>query len=649
MPITPFKSITEDNVDIYKLPARREIEGLEARQRLECVIGDLHANAIKLIWFLVREGVITNLTEENFKKLIAIFQKGFVKYSVEEGKYKLKGLTREDIQEFNKLIDALEFNQAIAVKLIGDDICDRVGNDYFVLKILSQLSKKKVPLEILLSNHSIEFIDIYEKSCNEALIVETVEDTVDDQKINVTMRVDGFFPTDNIQIETEQTTSSLALRLALEDELIAKEEVTALYDEYQKNICALSYSLLPDGRLVIYSHAPISLNTIKLMAAKVKVQYLDATALELARTIDRINEKVKALALENKIHELYDFKNLKPGEVVDPVVDPFLYLMWNRDISIIPANSYHFVHGHTTGGNRRGVQRAYKEGAHVTNLDNHFGKLANFSRPKFPGEMRREFIDVPAYFHNGTYTAVVSVNTRVPELAQLAYSDDLVEKGPLPHVLGSGSPEQSAEANSINDAKEERLNEELKSAVKSLIDQVQAFDKHLQSINFRETVLDMRFGTWKDNFINDVRVCFLTETTEENGEIKLQEGDNTHIINSYTFKKAIEIDQNKYEEFKSKVSDKLEIDKYLVSSMNYTTHRKFYKVVLANIAIALTGIGAILLAAHAIHDRVKKGSKTSVNSALFFGHTRREKMRDKMESTFGEIKKRVPKKGRLAG
>lgn len=366
MPITPFNEITEKDVDIYKFPAQREIEGLEEGQRLECVIGDLHANAIKLIWFLVRERVITNLTEENFQKLIAIFQKGFVKYSLEEKKHKLQGLTREDIAEFNKIIDDLEFNQAIAVKLIGDDICDRVGNDYFVLKILSQLSKKEVPLEILLSNHSIEFIDIYEKSYNKALIVETVEDTVDDQKINVTLRVDGFFPTDNIQIDIRQVTSSLALRLALEEGLIAEKDVTALYDEYKKNICALSYSLLPDGRLVIYSHAPISLNTIKLMADKVKVKYLDATALDLASTIDRINEKVKALALENKIHELYDFKNLKPGEVVDPAVDPFLYLMWNRDISIIPANSFHFVHGHTTEENRRGVQRAYKEGARVT-------------------------------------------------------------------------------------------------------------------------------------------------------------------------------------------------------------------------------------------------------------------------------------------
>lgn len=619
MPITPFNAITEKDVDIYKLPTAREIEGLEAGQRLECVIGDLHANAIKLIWFLVREGVITNLTEENFKKLIAIFQKGFVKYSLEERKDKLEGLTREDIQEFNKLIDGLKFNQDIAVKLIGDDICDRAGNDYFVLKILSQLSKKEVPLEILLSNHSIEFVDIYERSYNEELIVKTEDHVIGDRKITNTIRNEGFFPSDKIGINFYgQAASSVALRLALEEGLIAKKDVTALYDEYKKNICALSYSLLPDGRLVIYSHAPISLDTIKLMADKVKVQYLDSTALDLASTIDRINEKVKALALENKIHELYTEKGLAEADRVDEASDPFIFLMWNRATSIIPMlGTYLFVHGHTPP--------SYRRQENVTNLDNSLGK---------PGDKA----------NNGTYTTVVSVNTRVP-----AYSDDLVEKGPLLDVLGSSSPVQSAEANSINDAEEERLNEELKSAVKSLIDQVQAFDKHLQSINFRETVLNMRFGTWTDNFINEVRVCFLTETTEENGEIKLQEGDNIHIINSYTFKKAIEIDQKEYEKFKSKVSDKLEIDKYLVSSMNYTTHRKFYKVVLANIAIALTGIGAILLAAHAIHDRVKKGSKTSVNSALFFGHTRREKMRDKMESTFGEIKKRVPKKGRLAG
>ena len=572
-----FVEITEKDADIYKFPEKRLTSELKEGQRLECVIGDLHANAMKLIWFLVREGVITNLDEKKFNRLKEIFQNGSL-----GSNGKLQGITRKEIEEFNSLIEEIEFNPAIAVKLIGDDICDRAGNDYFVLKILSQLSKKKVPLEILLSNHSIEFIDVYEKSFNEELMVDN--------------RSKGFFPTDNIGINFfGQAASSVALRLALEDNLISKEEISALYDQYKKNISALSYSLLPDGRLVIYSHAPINLDVIKLMAVKVEVEYSDATALELAKTIDRINEKVKVCAEKNEIHTLYTPKGLANSDKTDAETDPFIFLMWNRNTDVIPSDkTYHFVHGHTV---------SYRNQNNVTNLDNAFGKKNDFNE--------------------GTYTAVTAINTRAPQLIQTQLgSDEAV-------------------------VTEEQLNHDLTLAVKSLIEQINAFEQHLLRISYKDSVDNSRFISWADNFREEVRQCFLKE--DSSGDIKARVGNSTYDNKNFTCKKAKEISPDDYKTFETSLTKKLKIDDPMESSINYTQHRKFYKVVLANIAIALTGIGAILLAAHAIHDRVKKGSNTSVNSALFFAHTRREKMRDKMESTFEEIKKHVPRNGRQAG
>ena len=118
----PHTLIIEEQVDIYKLPTVSEEQ--RAKKGIEITIGDLHANAMKLMFLLVKHGIATDLTEANYDRLAEIYNT-----SVEE-------LTKDILTEFNQILDTVTFRSEALVRLIGDELSDRGSNDYFVLKIL---------------------------------------------------------------------------------------------------------------------------------------------------------------------------------------------------------------------------------------------------------------------------------------------------------------------------------------------------------------------------------------------------------------------------------------------------------------------------------------------------------------------------------
>ena len=133
-------------VDIYKLPV-----GQKPQDNRQVTIGDLHGNAMKLMFMLVKEGIAAEVTKEDYINLVRIYLKSVDK------------LTKKDIEDFNLILDKIKFNTQTAVRLIGDELADRGSNDYFTLKILEKLHTCKVPVEIIISNHSIEFLQACER------------------------------------------------------------------------------------------------------------------------------------------------------------------------------------------------------------------------------------------------------------------------------------------------------------------------------------------------------------------------------------------------------------------------------------------------------------------------------------------------------
>ena len=142
---------TDDAVDISIPPTSREIRRHQASQ--EVTLGDLHGNALKLLHFLVREGVI-RISPKDYEEFFQLYDNE--SFSI------TSSLDPDTIGRFRAILDRIQIEPVFPmIRLIGDILCDRGANDFFTLKILEKLRLSQVPLEIVLSNHDLEFLRFF--------------------------------------------------------------------------------------------------------------------------------------------------------------------------------------------------------------------------------------------------------------------------------------------------------------------------------------------------------------------------------------------------------------------------------------------------------------------------------------------------------
>lgn len=346
------KKFINEEVDIYKLPnpnlAEGEINGIQI------TIGDLHGNAVKLLFMLVKHGIATNISEKAYQRLVAIYRTPADK------------LKKECLKEFASILASMEFHSKSEVRLLGDELADRGSNDYFTLKILEKLNERRVPIEIIISNHSIEFIEAYEIQNN-------------------------FKPQ---MLFGDMVDSMQKLQIFIDKDLVSREEILKIVNKaYRPVLKAISYSMDNNKEeITIYSHAGIGLNAIKSLAKKLNVEYKDLTIAELAQTIDEINIEFQKHVESNKIHTLYTRENMRKGFSSRAYADlsdetPFEFIMWNRNYSSIDRPAKHasyklcFVHGHDPDDWMHNLNDPTERKAeHVFNLDNSLGKRKDFSQ-----------------------------------------------------------------------------------------------------------------------------------------------------------------------------------------------------------------------------------------------------------------------------
>lgn len=331
----PNLFIREQDVDIYKLPELQYGELLMRGGQL--TLGDLHGNAMKLIYMLVKHGIITNMNDQDYQSLVKIY------------KTNVGTLEKNDLKEFDKLLAKLQFKTSLMVRLIGDELADRGANDYFTLKILEKLHQHRVPVEIMLSNHGVEFIEGSEKN--------------------------NFSP---IILGPEHSTSLSNLRKLLEKKMISSKTLLELAKKaYKPTLKAISYSLNEDeSEITLYSHAAIGLNNIEELANKLGLIYKDASLSELIETIEKINNKFQEKVCKGEVHTLYSHEKILKGYYGEELIDaPFEFIMWNRKYDKInrplSKNGYklNFIHGHDTPK----YPIPEEEQENIYNLDNRLG------------------------------------------------------------------------------------------------------------------------------------------------------------------------------------------------------------------------------------------------------------------------------------
>jgi len=341
--------ISEDvNIDIC--PGTDGFRGIT-----NATIGDMHGNAVKLLFFLVQQSVC-QLHQTAYQRLVDIY------------KTPTRELSAQLLAEFNRIIAAMPIlNRKVLLRLMGDELCDRGSNDYFTLKILEKLHQEDVPVEILISNHGLGFIEAYETRDRFAY-----------------ERLGELF-----------AASLYNLQLLIDRKLVTRAEVLTLTNNaYKPLLKAVSYTLdLKRNRITIFSHAAIDLNDIKSLAATLKVTFADGSIIELAQTIDAINAAFMTYVESDKVHTLYDATTIGADMFTKtPKTNPVDVITWNRDYSHMSRPASHngyavnFVHGHDATNTPQ---------ANVYVLDNMLGKSPAHHAGVYETMISKETLSVP--------------------------------------------------------------------------------------------------------------------------------------------------------------------------------------------------------------------------------------------------------------
>lgn len=262
--------------------------------------------------------------------------------------------------KLNNILQELKVvNKGTLVRLIGDELADRGSNDFLTLKLLGFLHDNQVKVNILISNHSNEFIRSYE-----ALNFE---------------RPSGA-------IEGKDQRSFGNMKLLLDEGIISREEVTKLVnDAYKPRLKVLDYTLSKKG-ITLFTHAPVCFDRIKTVAEHLGVVYNDSTKEALAATIDKINTLFADIVQENRIHKFCAATSVKAGFMTSEEIArlPLVDIIWNRwsdekdTPKARPANIHHYgvyyVHGHDP------FQSKFE---HVINLDTSCGKMLRIDEENY--------------------------------------------------------------------------------------------------------------------------------------------------------------------------------------------------------------------------------------------------------------------------
>lgn len=367
----------EANIEIF--PPQHPDEKVEKGTYI-CV-GDLHGNALKLIYILVRHQII-NMDEATYNSLVAMY-----KFPLPTTPEELAPFKDNLMRFINTIADCFESsdpNLVGKVKLMGDLFADRGLNDAYTFILIYCLTRiKDVNNEsfvrvIIASNHDniallklLHDIDSYTSSPHRAEIIQSL--------LNMTAMMD----------------KGLGHKKFIVDKVIK--------EHYLPHLKVIAYSEYYDdaGKLHIdiFTHAP----TFFLFYLQEALRYyeldlkLDGTKATLFKIIDAINEEFKLIS----------------GGVILPD-DPLNHFIWDRGLSerlITPENARYFLpavydgaimhyhHGHDmlemkcedkTLTKKRIFEKYLAKSAlpHMTGYDNLLGKTSDPTGIYFTKKMR---------------------------------------------------------------------------------------------------------------------------------------------------------------------------------------------------------------------------------------------------------------------
>ena len=330
----------EETVDISHCPDKRVSHaGKTYGQEDFVTIGDLHGNSGKLIFFLIKEGLASFKSPDDCKKILDF--------------YKSDRATEFPLgDEIKGLLDSINIKgppYAPNVRLLGDELSDRGKNDGITIELLKKLSAAQPNFEIMMSNHSIEFLR---------------EMSGLDNDLDSGGQTDSSHPIKGVMGKKDKT----------EADVKAMQDVNAFIREtYLKHLKLVSVTRQSDGRPVVFTHAP----------TEPKIVYEAAKALGVAIGECDTQEKIEKniIVCSGRINQEYTRKvreavakpsaagnilesnmssDAGPGVSHDPIADIF----WKRHTSSWARDVGNWK---TANGHDKGVGSTFE-------LDNILGK-----------------------------------------------------------------------------------------------------------------------------------------------------------------------------------------------------------------------------------------------------------------------------------
>ena len=345
------KFITDPLIDIRLYPAPSFDPDMT-----EVTFPDMHANALLLLYFLVRNGFV-DIPEQEYAKFALLYSRpdlhpvfyteNIAAATILSSESRLKQV----IVEFNELLLHIKVvDKKRLIRLIGDELVDRGVNDYFVIKLIALLHAQGALFEIVASNHGLEFVDACEKfTANNNTFVVT---KLDNQKFGNSMH---------------------ALQRSIALGVVQAREILDFYNNvYTKHLKIVSYTLdYKANEIQIFSHAGLGFEQIQALSERLGVRWSMHCVLDMAKNIDLINWAFAKYVNENRVHELefdkifeeaLDTEQWIPNQVIFNIVCNREYAHLQRTSDVFKVT---FVHGHDSND---------PDPAHVT-LDSNLGKF----------------------------------------------------------------------------------------------------------------------------------------------------------------------------------------------------------------------------------------------------------------------------------
>lgn len=326
------------------------------------ILGDLHANALKFVYYLIRHRRL-DISPEQYALLVTSYK--IVEYycdivasqiSIERLNQELGDLTPEDsaekrqqlqatldamidekakaesryllymrepfeivnkekirfhVERFNTIVERAPVLSRGPIIILGDDVCDRGAGEQFILPTYRKLTLSHIPYAIVFSNHLLSFLRHLENA-------------------NDFGQSTGYIP---------DQVSYYNMTLLNTSGIIDANELKSLYYQYYApNVKLIAYvidkPLHGKARITRFTHAKgVGLTTDKHYAKELDVFYCDRTVESFAYTRDRMNK-----AFQEKIFRTNNVVELSHLNEVDNLViisPPYEYSLlryaWSRE------------------------------------------------------------------------------------------------------------------------------------------------------------------------------------------------------------------------------------------------------------------------------------------------------------------------------